>query len=59
MLDKTKSEVKKVKTEAVILYANGKACDAVKDMPRDFKRVLAYSAAWVKACKEYINAHQS
>jgi len=48
----------KIKAEEVIVYANDKACEAVKDMPRDGARIRVFKEAWAEAEKEYVNAHR-
>ncbi len=53
------NEVKEIDPREVIDYASRRACEVVKDMPRDFRRLMAFSEAWVEAAKEYINAHKS
>lgn len=41
----------------VAFYADKKAIEATRDLPRDGNRLLVFSRVWSEATKEYVNAY--
>lgn len=55
--DKSEGDKDKLTWDA-LHYANCKAVDATRDMPRDNEKILAFAKVWKEAIIEYLEEYK-